>query len=105
MTATVPPQANEISPLDALWVLYQSQSKKVRKAFVKRLEAQDKAEKHEAKMRAIEASLSEDERKKAHQIASAINICVQEVEQAAKQGKRVGRSADDFLAELRKEAE
>ena len=38
------PQVTDITPLDALWALYQSQSKRVRKAFLKRIEAQDKAE-------------------------------------------------------------
>ena len=40
------PQVTDITPLDALWALYQSQSKRVRKAFLKRIEAQDKAEKY-----------------------------------------------------------
>ena len=85
------PQVTDITPLDALWALYQSQSKRVRKAFLKRIEAQDKAEKYEAQMRALESKLSSDERKKLHQI------------HAQKQGKCIGRSADDFLAELQKE--
>ena len=103
MITTVPSQTTEVTPLDALWALYQSQSKRVRKAFLKRIEAQDKAEQYESQMRALDAKLSPDERKKLHQMASAINMRAQEVEQAQKQGKRIGRSADDFLAELRKE--
>ena len=97
------PQVTDITPLDALWALYQSQSKRVRKAFLKRIEAQDNAEKYEAQMRALESKLSSDERKKLHQMAYEINARAQEVKHAQKQGKCIGRSADDFLAELQKE--
>lgn len=41
MITTVQQQTTEISPLDALWALYQSQTKRVRKAFLKRLMAQE----------------------------------------------------------------
>ena len=81
------PQVTDITPLDALWALYQSQSKRVRKAFLKRIEAQDKAEKYEAQMRALESKLSSDERKKLHQMAYEINARAQEVKHAQKQGK------------------
>lgn len=53
-------------------------------------------------MRKIDINLSADERKKLHQMASDIKSRVNEIEQAKKQGKRIGRSADDFLAGLRK---
>lgn len=43
MTTTVNPQPQEISTVDALWVLIQSQTKAVRKALTQRLVAeQDK---------------------------------------------------------------
>ena len=43
MITTIPPQTSEISTVDALWVLIQSQTKSVRKALTKRLLAeQDK---------------------------------------------------------------
>ena len=41
MITTIQQQTTEISPLDALWALYQSQTKRVRKAFLKRLMAQE----------------------------------------------------------------
>ena len=34
---TIPPQTQDISTVDALWVLIQNQSKSVRKALVKRI--------------------------------------------------------------------
>lgn len=40
MIATIPPQANEISTVDALWVLIQGQTKAVRKALAERLFAE-----------------------------------------------------------------
>lgn len=46
MITTVQPQTKEISTVDALWVLIQSQSKRVRQALTKRLlaeQAQSKA--------------------------------------------------------------
>ncbi|MBQ2208467.1 MAG: hypothetical protein II404_00700 [Prevotella sp.] len=43
MISTLPPQTNEISTVDALWVLIQGQTKAVRKALTERLLAeQDK---------------------------------------------------------------
>ena len=43
MITTVQPQTKEISTVDALWVLIQSQSKAVRNALIKRLMAEHKA--------------------------------------------------------------
>ena len=43
MITTIPPQTNEMSTVDALWVLIQGQTKAVRKALTERLLAeQDK---------------------------------------------------------------
>ena len=42
MITTVNPQQAEISTLDALWALYQSQSKKVRQALAKRILAEQR---------------------------------------------------------------
>ena len=41
MIATIPSQPTEISTVDALWTLIQSQKKTVRKALTKRLLAED----------------------------------------------------------------
>ena len=40
MITTLNSQSTEISTLDALWALYQSQSKKVRQALAKRILAE-----------------------------------------------------------------
>ena len=37
MITTIPPHTQDISTVDALWVLIQNQSKSVRKALVKRI--------------------------------------------------------------------
>ena len=37
MMTTIPPQTQDISTVDALWVLIQNQTKSVRKALVKRI--------------------------------------------------------------------
>ena len=37
MITTIPPQTQDISTVDALWVLIQNQTKSVRKALVKRI--------------------------------------------------------------------
>ena len=105
MTISTPSQTAKVSTLDILWAFYQSQSKRVRKKFLERVEAQKKAERHEAQMRAYEANLSSEERERLHQMASDIRKRTVEVQEALQQGKRFGRSADDFLAELRSEAE
>ena len=43
MITTVQPQTKEISTVDALWTLIQSQSKRVRQALIKKLLAEHKA--------------------------------------------------------------
>lgn len=103
--ATIQVQNTQVSPLEALWSLYQKQTERVKKAFLKRVDAQSKADKNDAEMCAIDANLSSGQRTSLHQMACEINKRAQEVEQAIKQGKSVGRDAEDFLAELRKESE
>jgi hypothetical protein len=41
--AATPTYQPTVSPVDALWALYQSQSKKVRKAFRQKLQEEEKA--------------------------------------------------------------
>ena len=53
MITTVQPQTNEMSTVDALWVLIQSQTKAVRKALSKRILAE------EAKTNAQQAMVKE----------------------------------------------
>ena len=53
MITTAQPPTKEISTVDALWVLIQSQSKRVRQALIKRLVAEYKANAQQ-KIRAFE---------------------------------------------------
>lgn len=90
----------EVSPIDALWAIYQSQSKRVRRAFLLRLKSEEQAGQEEKRMKAYEKGLSAKERESAHQLADAVKKGVREVEKAARQGKHVGRNANDFLTEM-----
>ena len=56
MITTVKPQSNEISTVDALWVLIQSQTKAVRKALTQRLIAEQNKTKAQQTM--VKDSLS-----------------------------------------------
>lgn len=56
MITTVKPQPNEISTVDALWVLIQSQTKAVRKALTQRLIAEQNKTKAQQTM--VKDSLS-----------------------------------------------
>lgn len=103
--ATIQIQNTQVSPLEALWSLCQSQTDRVKKAFLKRIDAQSKADKNDAEMQAIDSSLSSEQHSSLHQMAREVNKRAQEVEQAIQQGKSIGRDAEDFLAELRKEFE
>lgn len=58
MITTVNPQQAEISTLDALWALYQSQSKKVRQALAKRILAEHQQSKTQAEQRMVHESLT-----------------------------------------------
>ena len=56
MITTIQPQIAEISTVDALWVLIQSQTKTVRKALAKRMLAEE--EKTKAQQRMVKESLT-----------------------------------------------
>ena len=92
-----------VSPTDALWALYQSQPKKIRKAFRMRLLAEEVSGKKESEMRAYELQLSAKERQAAYGLATAIKQGVADVRQAVANHTHVGRRAEDFLVELEKE--
>ena len=92
-----------ISPVDALWALYQGLSKRAKKTFNSRLFAEEKKRKDVEAMREYEKSLSEEEHATVCLMASTIKKGVDEVNQALSQNTHVGRSADDFLAELEQE--
>ena len=94
---------HSVSPLDALWSIYQSQSKRVRKAFRQRILEEEKADKHESEMRAYELQLPSETRESVCLFAKTIKKAVKDVRQAATDHTHVGRKADDFLSELEQE--
>ena len=89
---------HSVSPLDALWSIYQSQSKRVRKAFRQRILEEEKADKHESEMRAYELQLPSETRESVSLFAKTIKKAVNDVRQAAADHNHVGRNADDFLS-------
>ena len=92
-----------ISSVDALWALYQMLSKRAKKAFNSRLQAEEKKRKEEETMRRYEKSLSKEEHAAVCSMVFSVKKSVDEVNQALSNNTHVGRSADDFLAELRQE--
>ena len=92
-----------VSPLDALWSIYKSQSKRVRKAFRQRIMEEEKANKHESEMRAYELQLPSDTRESVCLFAKTVKNAVNDVRQARIDHTHVGRNADDFLSELEQE--
>lgn len=96
-------QAQGISALDVLWALYQSQTKRVKKAFLKRIADEESSAKEVEAMRAYEQTLTEEVRKSAYDFVDVVKKRVAEVEQASMDGRRIGRNAKDFLRELQSE--
>ncbi len=96
--------SKDISPIDALWALYQSQTETVRKAFRERilLEKTEQQDDEEA-MRDYENQLPKDVRTAVNLMAISVKQGVEEVRQASKNHTHVGRSAEDFLLELENE--
>mgnify|MGYP006916027875 CR=1 FL=1 len=92
-----------VSPLDALWALYQSQTKKVKNAFRSRLLAEEENDKKAIEMKAYEKKLSPEVRTSVCMMAVAVKQGAEEARQAAANNTHVGRPAEDFLAELEKE--
>ena len=107
MATNVSPAMNQgiISPIDALWSLYQSQSKRVRKAFRVRILAEEATETEKARMNAYERKLTVAKREAAHHLADTIRKGVADVHVAIQNNKPVGRNADDFLKEMLQETE
>ena len=93
----------KISTLDALWTLYQSQSKLVRDAFRRRVLAEKKAIKDVEVIQSYEQQLSDEVRDSVSMMAVSIKKSAEEVRQAALNNTHVGRSAEDFLKELERE--
>ena len=57
MITTVETQTSEMSTVDALWVLIQSQSKRVRQALAKRILAEHEQSKTQAQQKMVKESL------------------------------------------------
>lgn len=58
MTTSTPSQTAKVSTLDILWAFYQSQSKRVRKAFLKRIEEEETEMKTKAQQAIVKDSLT-----------------------------------------------
>ena len=58
MISTINSQSTEISTVDALWVLIQSQTKAVQKALIQRILASEKSEKTKAQQKMVKESLT-----------------------------------------------
>ena len=58
MISTIPPTVKEISTVDALWVLIQSQTKSVRKALANRFLAEYEQQRTQAQQQMLKDSLT-----------------------------------------------
>ncbi len=58
MISTINTHSTEISTVDALWVLIQSQTKAVQKALIQRILASQKSEKTKDQQKMVEESLT-----------------------------------------------
>ena len=58
MISTINTPSTEISTVDALWVLIQSQTKSVQKALIQRILASQESEKTKAQQKMVEESLT-----------------------------------------------
>ena len=96
-------QSRGLSTLDVLWAFYQSQTSRVKKAFLKRVADEENIVKEAEAMKAYERSLTDEQRSAAYEFVNIVKTRVAEVEQASLEGRRVGRSAKDFLRELHDE--
>ena len=95
---------NEYSPAEALWAMYMSQSKAVRKAFRVRLHAEEEAEALRKNMEAYAKTLPPEELEAAKRMAESVKQGVSNVRKAAAEGRTIGRPAEELLAELMEEA-
>ena len=89
---------NEYTPAEALWAMYMSQSKAVRKAFRVRQEVEK-----DQVLFTLEDAESE-ELEAAKRMAESVKQGVSNVRKAAAEGRTIGRPAEELLAELMEEA-
>lgn len=104
--ATIPSptlQSKGVSTLDVLWAFYQSQTNRVKKAFLKRVAEEENATKESAAMKAYEQTLTDEQRSAAYEFVDIVKKRMADVEKASREDRRVGRSAKDFLRELQTE--
>ncbi len=94
----------EYSPAEALWAMYMSQSKAVRKAFRVRLHAEEEAESRRKSMEAYAKTLTPEELDAAERMVKSIQKGVADVKKAAAEGHVAGRPAEELLEELMEEA-
>lgn len=97
VSPTISRPMTDISPVDALWVLIQKQTKAVRKALVKRLLEEESATKAQQKMLKQSLTQAFNELHTGQAKHDARNLF------AAAGKTHVGRRAEDFLAELEQE--
>ena len=96
-------QSQRISTLAVLWAFYPSQTNRVKKAFLKRVANEENMVKEAEAMKAYEQTLTDEQRSAAYEFVDTVKKRVAEVEQASREGRRVGRNAKDFLRELQAE--
>ena len=94
---------NEYTPAEALWAMYMSQSKAVRKAFRSRLRAEEEAEKKRKQMEEYSKTLSSEELEAAERMVESVKRGVADVKKAIADGLPAGRPAEELLAELMEE--
>ena len=95
---------NEYTPAEALWAMYMSQSKAVRKAFRIRLHAEEEAESLRKSMEAYAKTLTQEELEAAERMVESVKQGVADVKKAAAEGHTIGRPAEELLEELLEEA-
>ncbi len=88
-----------VSQADILWAFYQSQKQSVKKAFIKRLEAEKMRDEHEL-MEAYESKLAEEERKNVRKMVKSVKRSIKDIEQNGIESNKKVRKASGFLEEL-----
>ncbi len=95
---------NEYSPAEALWAMYMSQSKAVRKAFRTRMHAEEESEARRKSMEEYAKTLSPTELEAVGRMVKVVKEGVADVQKAASEGHAFGSPAEELLDELLSEA-
>ena len=88
-----------VSPADALWSLFMSQTKAVKDELRKRFLVLNKEEIRAKRLKKYEASLTPAQREKALEIANSISIALKDAQRDDYEGTPI----DEFLQELSNE--